>query len=236
MTTILALWKARVFKNYRRLCPLCGWHGEVFAPFGRVPRRDAKCPKCDSLERHRFAWEFLRASHLLESKRAQVLHFAPEKALGKLLQSKVLDGYVSADIARKAMIKEDIMCLTFPERSFDGIVCIHVLMHVKDDVKAISECYRVLKGGGWAVFQVMLNSFTRTVDGSHIESPDVRERMFGCRHQFRSYGRDLLDLLKTVGFRVTLITPEALLGRFHATTIGSLSDANSILFCERVRE
>ena len=47
-----------------RYCPLCGWRGYRFEPFGnRVAyRKDAMCPVCGSLERHRLAFVLLKDS------------------------------------------------------------------------------------------------------------------------------------------------------------------------------
>lgn len=41
--------------------------------------------------------------------------------------------------------------LPYPERSFDGAVCVQVLEYVKEIGKALSELYRVLRPGGRAV-------------------------------------------------------------------------------------
>ena len=63
------------FLRKERFCPLCGWRGYRFEPFGnpRVHRQDAQCPVCGSLERH-------RAAHLLLKDRIgagqKVLHAA----------------------------------------------------------------------------------------------------------------------------------------------------------------
>ncbi|HLY79692.1 MAG TPA: hypothetical protein VKQ70_09985, partial [Caulobacteraceae bacterium] len=63
-----------------RKCPLCGWRGFRFEPFGNraLHRGDASCPVCGSLERHRVArlllQDRLRGRH-------RVLHMAPESLM-----------------------------------------------------------------------------------------------------------------------------------------------------------
>ncbi len=47
---------------------------------------------------------------------------------------------------------QDSMCLGFPERSFDAVICAHVYEHVPDYNRLISEIHRVLKHGGVCYF------------------------------------------------------------------------------------
>ena len=68
-------------------------------------------------------------------------------------------GYVGGDIQerRKANAVIDITRLEFPDASFDLLVCNHVLEHVPDDRKAMSECWRVLRDNGLAIFSIPIN-------------------------------------------------------------------------------
>ena len=63
--------------------------------------------------------------------------------------------YLMADLfAPDVDIKKDLTDIQFPDCSFDAIICNHVLEHIIDDRKAMSELYLVLKAGGWAILQV----------------------------------------------------------------------------------
>jgi len=53
-----------------------------------------------------------------------------------------------------ADVKADICDLPFTDNSFDVIFCNHVLEHIPDDTKAMNELYRILKPGGWGIFQI----------------------------------------------------------------------------------
>ena len=64
-------------------CPAHGYHGR-FKAFGQPPRYSAQCPKCSSLERHRLLCLALRTLTLL-SEGEDVIHFAPEPVVSKLL-------------------------------------------------------------------------------------------------------------------------------------------------------
>src|ERR1700722_16610286 len=69
---------ASVEPLHPRSCPVCGYHG-FFTHFGRPPRLDARCPSCNSLERHRLFWLWFGGD---KSKlEGPLLHFAPEPLL-----------------------------------------------------------------------------------------------------------------------------------------------------------
>lgn len=59
-------------------CPVCGGRFRRFLPFGLNGRRNARCPGCGSLERHRFMWMHLRDRHRPMQRRLRLLHIAPE--------------------------------------------------------------------------------------------------------------------------------------------------------------
>jgi SAM-dependent methyltransferase len=48
----------------------------------------------------------------------------------------------------------DIMNMPYEDQKFDLIIHSDVLEHVEDPIKGLSECYRVLKKGGFCVFTV----------------------------------------------------------------------------------
>ncbi|MDD4271828.1 MAG: methyltransferase domain-containing protein [Patescibacteria group bacterium] len=54
----------------------------------------------------------------------------------------------------KPDIVGDIHNLPMPDASVDAIICIAVLEHVEEPLKAMKEIYRVLKPGGYAFFYV----------------------------------------------------------------------------------
>jgi len=90
------------------------------------------------------------------------LHVAPEEALAwRFRQVPGLD-YLSADLYNpRAMVKMDIACIQFPDASFDIIYCSHVLEHVPDDRRALTEFYRALSPGGYAVLIVPIAGRSR---------------------------------------------------------------------------
>jgi SAM-dependent methyltransferase len=88
----------------------------------------------------------------------RVLHIAPEKFIGLQLRG-LCATYLSADLCDKGVdVREDLTCLSFPDKSFDLVYCSHVLEHIQDDLAAIKEVRRVLSPGGVAILPVPILS------------------------------------------------------------------------------
>jgi SAM-dependent methyltransferase len=189
----------------KHYCPCCDTRLRRFKPYGVVPRPNALCGVCGSLERDRLMHLFLvRRTDLFDGRPKKLLHIAPEPQLASLFQSKEYIDYLSADLFDvSAMVKMDITDIQFPANSFHIIYCSHVLEHVPDDRRAIRELCRVLKPGGWAILQVPITADT-TFEDSSITNPRERERLFGQHDHVRRYGPDYKDRLTEAGFTVTV--------------------------------
>ena len=97
----------------------------------------------------------------------------------------------------------DITALEYPENHFDFILCSHVLEHIPNDTKAISELFRVLKLGGWGILQVPFEiDREKTYEDDSILSPEERKIAFGQYDHVRIYGLDYISRLSNVGFSV----------------------------------
>ena len=97
-------------------------------------------------------------------------------------------------------------CLPFAGGTFDVVFCNHVLEHVRDDGRAISEIYRVLKPGGWGILQVPVEpDLLVTLEDWSITTPEERARHFGQNDHVRRYGSDYPEKLRAAGFTVNVI-------------------------------
>lgn len=194
------------YKGKNVFCPCCNGDFRRFLPFGNPERKNALCPKCSSLERHRLLWLFFRDRTNLFSEKLKVLHFAPEYIFQKKLRSMNNIDYISADISSPlAMVKMDITCIPYEDNYFDVILCNHVLEHIIDDIKAIRELYRVLKPGSWAIIQSSIDfGRERTFEDFNIKLPQDRKKAFGQDDHVRIYGRDYIDRLKNIGFEIKM--------------------------------
>jgi SAM-dependent methyltransferase len=198
------------FSGNRFYCPICDKGYRKFISFGVVPRSNALCPGCNSLERHRFLWMALeRMSLLSHSPKKRLLHVAPEVCLESKFRE--IFEYVAIDLdASRASMQMSITELRFPDSYFDAIICNHVLEHVPDDAKGLSELYRVLKKDGWAIIQVPMKGDV-TIEDPLVKDPAERLRRFGQSDHVRIYGRDFLHRLEDAGFMVDVLKKQALL-------------------------
>jgi len=132
----------------------------------------------------------------LFNRRARVLHFAPERCLGRRLAHFHGDGYVSADLMvhflpgleMRPTVVMSVTDIRFPDNYFDYVICNHVLEHVPDDRSAMREIRRVLKPGGMAVLMVPLDMFNSEIVEEPNLSRDERRRRFGSPDHVRMYG------------------------------------------------
>ena len=190
------------------VCPICGVRSNRFLDFGLTPRRNAMCPACRSLERHRLLWLFLRRhSDLFGSRPKRMLHLAPEPCLSRRLGCLSSVNYLSAYLNdRRAMVRLDVTGIPYQDSRFDVILCNHVLEHIPNDRLAMRELRRVLAPSGWAVFMVPITAAT-TFEDPRITDPKHRELIFGQRDQVRRYGPDFERRLRECGFKVRGIHP-----------------------------
>ena len=191
--------------NYE--CPCCCSTFSSLWPSG-VPgmslRPNTLCPQCNSLERHRLLWLYMKANPQLLSGKKRVLHIAPEPIFTRLLKSFTGVDYLSADLDPSlAMVGMDLTDIAYPDASFDVILCYHVLEHIPDDRQAMRELHRVLKPDGWAILQSPLETGReKTYEDFTIVTPEAREQAFKQRDHVRIYGRDYESRLVQAGFIV----------------------------------
>lgn len=217
------------FPKLSLYCPACdrdvwAWrplhrdvgHGKfMIEPIGRM------CPHCRTLERTRHFAIYMKQHGILESC-PRVLHFAPESSLETLFRTKLGEKYVTTDLFMAGVDrKEDITKMTFDSDSFDFIYCSNVLEHIEDDHAAMSELFRVLAPGGWAIIQVPIKGAT-TYEDANITDSHERYLHFGQGDHVRYYGEDIKARLEKVGFMVEPFYMPDILG-LSAKEIGRMN-------------
>jgi SAM-dependent methyltransferase len=211
-------------------CPICGYHGKNYAVRGRdlsdtqtgevygMGLRRDECPLCHTTARHRLLFLYLRDSMgLFKTKGKSVLHIAPERIikwkLKKFTKYQAGDSFCKGYSYDSDVMPLDIMNLPFEEAKYDIIICLHVLEHVWDDIKAMTELYRVLRHGGVAFIQAPVSpnmETTREIDKNAPPqaSEDELFRQFGQRNHYRLYAMsDYVNRLSKAGFDVELYRP-----------------------------
>jgi len=136
-----------------------------------------------------------------------LLHFAPEQAFYKRFRKQANLDYVTTDLnSPLADVKADICKLPFENDAFDVILCNHVLEHIPDDTQAMKELFRVLRPGGWGVFQIPQDvKRDKTFEDNTITDKKERAKIFGQYDHVRIYGLDYFDKLRSIGFIVEAV-------------------------------
>ena len=107
-----------------------------------------------------------------------LIHFAPESFLKDRLRS-AFRSYTTADLTMSDVdYKVDLTKLPLKDASYDVVYASHVLEHIKEDVRAISEIRRILRPKGLAILPVPIVG-DRTVEYSlpnpyeafHVRAP-----------------------------------------------------------------
>jgi SAM-dependent methyltransferase len=227
-----------LYAGRRYACPCCDGRFRRFRVYEtEAGQREAMCPRCGALGRHRVDWLFIRDHVGLPRNETKIrlLHVAPEYALQRRLAEHANVSYVSADLdSAMAMERMDVTDLGYDDNSFDAIVCNHVLEHVPDDRKAMRELNRVLKSGGWAMLQTPVDQAReKTLEDPSVTDEAERTRLFGQHDHVRLYGRDYKDRLEEAGFSVTV---EAYAKKLPAPIVAGqhLDLDEEIYFCRKL--
>ena len=187
--------------------------GRPFRP-GPDGRPGATCPRCGSLERHRFLALLLGALAPELSDLDTIVEIAPSRQSKALLDRVPARRRLSFDAgydAREVDALASITDLPLRDGSVDLLVCYHVLEHVPDDCAAMREIARVLSPRGLALLEVPIRMGVAT-DEDPSAPPEERVRRFGQRDHVRWYGDDFDSRLSAAGLASVRITPPALVG------------------------
>lgn len=153
---------------------------------------------------------------------ASILHVAPEQ---KIAERILLCGpklYIKGDLnPNPETVLVDVTDLTYPNGTFDFVLCNHVLEHVPEDERAISEVFRVLRGGGAAILQtpfspVLSHSFCEP----RVNSDRLRNVFYGQEDHVRIYGTDLFEKITKAGFLTQIRHHDELLSHIDPDVYG----------------
>jgi SAM-dependent methyltransferase len=117
--------------------------------------------------------------------------------------------YLNIDLYHPAMRRMDLMDMELPDGSKTLVWCSHLLEHVPDDRKALSEIFRVLAPGGILVLQVPVRG-EATFENATVTSESERLEKFLQEDHVRLYGLDLKRRIEESGFTCELLSTESL--------------------------
>ncbi len=205
-------WLSFALKGDTVHCPCCSNKFVTFVPAGLQKRANSRCVSCDALERHRTIWLYLQQKTNFFSEPLKVLNVAPEsffyRKFSQLpnIEYYPIDKYPEEYGYGRKTIRMDVTDLKFVDNTFDVIICNHVLEHVPNDRKALTEMHRVLKPGGWSILNSPVDKKRAvTFEDTSINNPAKRLELFGQQDHVRVYGRDYIDRLFDAGFEVNMV-------------------------------
>ena len=196
-----------LYRGNKVECPVCEKSFSKFLSYGSnvAHRENVLCPYDLTLERHRLMWLYLtRKTDFFSAESLKVLHIAPEQCfLPHFKKQNNLD-YTTADLVSPiADIHFDLHDIPLEDNQYDVVFCNHVMEHVDDPIRCMSELNRVMKPGGWAIMQVPQDmSRTETYEDKSITSPEEREKHFWQKDHVRLFGKDYPSYLEKAGFKV----------------------------------
>lgn len=180
-------------------CVICDFKASDWV---QLPNNDLLCPNCGSLARDRRLWQLVKENYIKND--IQILDFSPSRPLFRKWKKEKNVNHIASDLSGDFMadVAYDITQIVEKENTFDLIICYHILEHVIDDVKAMSELYRVLKPNGTVLIQTPFKEGEIYEDYS-ITSEAERLLHFGQEDHVRVYSVEgLKTRLESVGFDV----------------------------------
>ena len=207
LSYVFKMFAPLLYKGNKVECPVCEKKFSKFLSYGSnvSHRENVLCPYDLTLERHRLMWLYLKnESNFFTEQNLDVLHIAPEQCFyGKFKAQKNLN-YLTGDLVSPlADIHFDLHQIPLEDNRFDVVFCNHVMEHVDDPIQCMSELFRVMKPGGWAIMQVPQDmSRATTYEDKSIIDPAEREKHFWQKDHVRLFGRDYPQWLEKAGFVV----------------------------------
>ena len=172
--------------------------------FETLSYKKYKCTKCGSSDRDRLYKLFLDTYELPETTE-KILDFAPSKPFEDYMRGRYTR-YTTADLLIESVDdRVDITNMSaYADGTYDFFICSHVLEHVDDDAKALSELFRVLKSGHRGILM------TPVIDKSGVQDEDPkltneaeRWRRFAQGDHVRLYEKQVfLERVKAAGFNI----------------------------------
>jgi SAM-dependent methyltransferase len=199
------IWRLFAVRPKNKIECVCCGETNLFRLFGLPPRLGAMCPKCGALERHRLVTIYLNR-HVDLYKGKDILHFAPEFILRNKLEPTART-YVGCDLyPSQGVVSINIEKIDFPDKSFDLVLCSHVLEHV-DDHKALRELKRVLRPSGKALLLFpIVEGWSQTYENPAVSTIADRIKHFGQEDHVRFFGADVRERIKDAGFKLEEFT------------------------------
>ncbi len=188
-------------------------------------RENCTCPFCESGDRERWLYYILKKYTDIFETDGRVLHFAPEKRIEHYIKLNGNIDYYPCDIvAGKTAHIVDITDIQFREDTFDYIISNHVMEHIIDEKKAVSEIKRVLKPKGRWIFSFPICMDIKTYQDDSIVTEEERLNRYGQKDHVRLYGYDYIERFEKYGLKLEVFSPKDELKEKDILRYGLIND------------
>jgi SAM-dependent methyltransferase len=171
------------------------------------------CPWCGASDRDRLCTLYIRDCLWPDWQDDQkcLLDIAPSRPLSQFIThlisvSRAEVVYRTADLFMDGVDDSiDVMDMhIYADDQFDFFICSHVLEHVVDDRKALSELYRILKPMGQGILMTPIALGVEEInEDPSITDEAERWRRFGQGDHVRLYSKPgFIDRISEAGFRI----------------------------------
>ena len=189
-----------LYRGSKYQCPICETKLREWID---LSHEDKICPNCGSLSRDRRLWQLIEDEYLENN--IKVLDFSPSRSLyRKWKKQNVI--YKATDLSGDFISDHqyDITAIPESDKTFDLIICYHVLEHVMEDLAAMKELHRTLKPTGVILVQTPFKE-GEIYEDYNITSSKERLKHFEQEDHVRIYSVEgLKNRLKQSGFEVTI--------------------------------
>ena len=162
-----------------------------------------ECPACGASDRDRHLLLYMQAMGIFTMIAGRtVVHFAPEPAIKRKIMQLDPARYIRCDLRPQQddVERVDMMVMPFADASVDLLLANHVLEHVADDLRAVTEVRRVLKPGGLAILQTPYSAVLHaTWKDEGIDGDLARLQAYGQEDHVRLYGCDIIQRFASGG-------------------------------------
>ena len=192
------------------------------------------CMYCsaDDRERHLYMY-FDKLNIWPKMKDAKILYFAPERNLQVKISKQSPLECIKADLHPKTedVEKIDATKVPFSNEKFDFVIANHVLEHIPDYTKALSEFYRVLKPGGTAILQTPYSKILKNnFEDENINTDELRLFFHGQEDHVRTFGEyQFLKSIENAGFNLQIKKHKDFFDDHMAYVYGVNKEENLIL-------
>jgi len=189
------------YKGDNVFCDICKWNGKLFF--------NENCPNCNSLSRTRLIPFSLKYFKLIK-KNLKILHIGPNINEYNYVKENFeeLSYYDRLDIKKRkhTNITQSIVNTDLDSDIYDLVIAWHVFEHIKDDLSAISEIYRVLKPKGQALVCVPIYPVDNQITFEDIDIIyEDYHKIYGHHDHCRSCGLDYYKRFESKGFKTQVL-------------------------------